>query len=137
MRTFYYLTSRGRLVLSSVQSLSRVRLFATQWIAARQASLSITNSQSSQVHWVSDAIQPSHPRSSPSPPDPNPSQHQSLLVKTLEIQREKTNYLQRNDSETNSFHWIWWEWTFFVFWLFTFFSPEMSAQDLSLNSILL
>ena len=32
---------------SSVQSLSRVRLFATPWIAARQASLSITNSHSS------------------------------------------------------------------------------------------
>ena len=30
----------------SVQSLSRVRLFATPWIAARQASLSITNSRS-------------------------------------------------------------------------------------------
>ena len=31
---------------SSVQSLSCVRLFATTWAAARQASLSITNSQS-------------------------------------------------------------------------------------------
>ena len=31
---------------SSVQLLSRVRLFATPWTAARQASLSITNSQS-------------------------------------------------------------------------------------------
>ena len=31
---------------SSVQSLSRVRLFATPWIAARQASLSISNSWS-------------------------------------------------------------------------------------------
>ena len=31
---------------SSVQSLSHVRLFATPWIAAHQASLSITNSQS-------------------------------------------------------------------------------------------
>ena len=31
------------------------------------------------VHRVSDAIQPSHPQSSPSPPAPNPSQHQSLL----------------------------------------------------------
>ena len=30
------------------------------------------------VHRVSDAIQPSHPRSSPSPPAPNPSQHQSI-----------------------------------------------------------
>ena len=35
------------LTFSSVQLLSRVRLFATQWIAARQASLSITNSWSS------------------------------------------------------------------------------------------
>ena len=33
--------------LSSVQPLSRVRLFATPWITARQASLSITNSRSS------------------------------------------------------------------------------------------
>ena len=31
------------------------------------------------VHRVSDAIQPSHPLSSPSPPDPKPSQHQSLF----------------------------------------------------------
>ena len=30
------------------------------------------------VHWVSDAIQPSHPLSSPSAPAPNLSQHQSL-----------------------------------------------------------
>ena len=34
-------------MFSSVQSLSRVQLFATPWIAACQASLSITNSQSS------------------------------------------------------------------------------------------
>ena len=31
------------------------------------------------VHQVSDAIQPSHPQSSPSPPAPNPSQHQRLF----------------------------------------------------------
>ena len=31
------------------------------------------------VHRVGVAIQPSHPLSSPSPPAPNPSQHQSLL----------------------------------------------------------
>ena len=31
------------------------------------------------VHQVSDAIQPSHPLSSPSPPAPNPFQHQSLF----------------------------------------------------------
>ena len=32
------------------------------------------------VHRVGDAIQPSHPLSSPSPPAPNPSQHQSLFL---------------------------------------------------------
>ena len=31
------------------------------------------------VHWVGDAIQPPHPLSSPSPPAPSPSQHQSLF----------------------------------------------------------
>ena len=31
------------------------------------------------VHLVGDAIQPSHPLSSPSPPAPNPSQHQGLF----------------------------------------------------------
>ena len=53
--------------ISSVQSLSRVRLFATTWTAARQASPSITNSQSllQLVSIESDAIQPSHPLSSP------------------------------------------------------------------------
>ena len=43
-RTFLCLAQHQ---FSSVRSLSRVRLFATPWIAARQASLSITNSQSS------------------------------------------------------------------------------------------
>ena len=55
----------------SVQSLSHVWLFTTPWTTARQASLSITNSQSllkTHVHWVGDAIQPSHPLSSPSSP---------------------------------------------------------------------
>ena len=43
---------------------------ATPWTAACQASLSFTISQFAQthVHWVSDAIQPSHPQSSPSLP---------------------------------------------------------------------
>ena len=34
---------------------------------------------SNSVHRVGDAIQPSHPLSSPSPPAPNPSQHQGLF----------------------------------------------------------
>ena len=68
--------------ISSVQLLSRVHLFATPWTAVRQAFLSITNSQSVlklHVHWVGDAIQPSHSLSSPSPPTFNLSQDQDLF----------------------------------------------------------
>ena len=48
--------------------LSCVQLFVTQWTAAHQASLSFTISHwcSNSYHWVSDAILPSHPLSSPS-----------------------------------------------------------------------
>ena len=45
---------------SSVQSLSRVRLFVTPWIAARQASLSITNSQSSLRLTSIESVMPSN-----------------------------------------------------------------------------
>ena len=48
------------LLFSSIQSLSRVHPFVTPWTAARQASLSITNSQSllklMSIESVSDAI---------------------------------------------------------------------------------
>ena len=44
---------------SSVQSLSRVWLFATPWIAVRQASLSITNSQSSPKLTSTELVMPS------------------------------------------------------------------------------
>ena len=56
------------------------------------------------VHWVSDAIQPSHPLLSPSPPAPNPSQHQSLfqwvnsshkVARVLEFQPQHHSF-QRN-----------------------------------------
>ena len=44
---------------SSVQSLSHVWLFATPWIAAHQASLSITNSQSSSKLMSIESVMPS------------------------------------------------------------------------------
>ena len=56
------------------------------------------------VHWVSDAIQPSHPQLSPSPPAPKPSQHKSLfqwvnssheVAKVLEFQLQHHSF-QRN-----------------------------------------
>ena len=39
----------------------------------------LLESTQTHVHQVGDAIQPSHPLSSPSPPAPNPSQHQGLF----------------------------------------------------------
>ena len=89
---------------SSVQSLSRVRLFVTPWNTARQAFLYVTISRSSLIHRVSDAIQPSHPWLSPSPHALNPSQHQSLfqwvnssheVAKILEFQLQHHSF-QRN-----------------------------------------
>ena len=71
-----------------VHSLTCVQLFVTSWTAARQASLSITKSQGllklmSIDQWTglmsSDAIQPSHPLSSPSPPAFSLHQHQGLF----------------------------------------------------------
>ena len=46
-------------MFSSVQLLSHVRLFATPWIAARQASLSITNSRSLLKLTSSEPVMPS------------------------------------------------------------------------------
>ena len=50
----------GSVQLSSVQSLSRVRLFATAWTAARQASLSITNSPSLLKLMSIESVMPSN-----------------------------------------------------------------------------
>ena len=47
-------------ILSSVQLLSRVWLFATPWITARQASLSITNSRSSFKRMSIESVMPSN-----------------------------------------------------------------------------
>ena len=63
---------------SSVQSLSRVRLFATQ---KRPPYPSPTAGvYKTHVHWVGDAIQPSYPLSSPSPPALNLLMPSSIRV---------------------------------------------------------
>ena len=92
------------MALSSVQSLSHVRLFETPLTAACQASLSITNSPEltqTDVYWVGDAIQPSHPLLSPSSPALNLSQHQGLfqrvssshqVAKVLEFQLQHQSF---------------------------------------------
>ena len=57
-----YLIIRERHTVSSVQSLSRVWLFATPWITARQASLSIINSRSAHRLAFIESVMPSnHP----------------------------------------------------------------------------
>ena len=70
---------------TSVQSLSRVRFcdpmnLSTPGLPIHHQLLEFTQTH---VHQVGDAIQPSHPLSSPSPPAPNPSQHQSFNESTL------------------------------------------------------
>ena len=88
---------------ASVQSLSRVCLFATPWTAARQASVhhQLLELAQTPVHQVGDAIQPSHPLSSPSPPAFNRSQHQGLfqgvssshqVAKVLEFQLQRQSF---------------------------------------------
>ena len=67
--------------LQSVQSLRHVRLFATSWTAACQASLSITNSWSLLKLMSIESVMPSNHLilSPPSPPAFNLSQHQGLF----------------------------------------------------------
>ena len=61
----------------------------------------LLESTQTHVHWVGDDIQPSHPLSSPSPPAPNPSQHQGLfqwinplheVAKVLEFQLQHQSF---------------------------------------------
>ena len=61
----------------------------------------LPESTQTHVHWVGDAIQPSHPLSSPSPPALNLSQHQSLfkwvsssheVAKVIEFQLQHQSY---------------------------------------------
>ena len=90
---------------SSVQSLSRVWLChpMNRSMPGLPVYLQLLEFTQTCVHRVGDAIQPSHPLSSPSPPTPNPSQHQGLfqwvnssheVAKVLEFQLQH-----------QSFHW--------------------------------
>ena len=83
---------------SSVQLLSRVQIFATPWTAAHQASLLITNS------WSLLRLVSIESVSSPSPPAPNPSQHQSLF-QWVNSSHEVTKVLEFQ-LQHQSFQWI-------------------------------
>ena len=66
--------------ISSVQLLSRVQLCdpMNRSMPGLPVHHQLREFIQTHVHRVSDAIQASHPLLSPSPPAPNPSQHQSL-----------------------------------------------------------
>ena len=81
----YYLIQQFHFIISSVQSSSVTQSCLTlcdpinrsmPGLPVHHQLLEFTQTH---VHRDSDAIQPSHPLLSPSPPAPNPSQHQSLF----------------------------------------------------------
>ena len=107
-----------------------VWLFATPWTAACQASLSITNFRlaRTQVDRVDDAIQPSCPLLSPSPPAFNLSQHQSLfqwVSSSNQVAKILRFQLQRQ-----SFQWIFGT-DFFQDWLVWSPCSPRDSQDSS------
>ena len=73
------------------------------------------------IHWVSDAIQPSHPLSSPSPPALNLSQHQGLFKwdalrlhkKAFQLHMELGGRIE-GTLESEGWAWFWitypWQW---------------------------
>ena len=82
--------------LTVVQKHIKMSISSVQFISVAQLCLTLCNpmnrsmpglpvhhqlpeSTQTHVHQVNNAIQPSHPLSSPSPPAPNPSQHQGLF----------------------------------------------------------
>ena len=94
------------MVVNSVQSLSPIQ-FCNPMNRSRPGlpvHHQLPEFTQTHIHWVSDAIQPSHPLSSPSPPAPDPSQNQSLfqwvnssheVAKVLEFQLQHHSF-ERN-----------------------------------------
>ena len=92
-------------LFSSVQSLSRVRLFATPWAAALQASLSITNSRSLPKLMSIESVMPSNHlilcRPLPPPPSIFPSIRVFSNESALRIRWPKYQSFSFNISPSN------------------------------------
>ena len=95
---------------SSVQSLSHVWLCdpVNRSMAGLPVHHQLPESTQTHVHWVGDAIQPSHPLSSPSPSALDLSQHQGLFkwvssshqvakVLELQLQNQSFQWIPRTD----------------------------------------
>ena len=85
-------------VTQSCSSLCNPMNYSTSGLPVHHQLLEFTQTH---VHWVGDAIQPSHPLSYPSPPAFNPSQHQGLfkwvsslhqIAEVLEFQLQHQSY---------------------------------------------
>ena len=83
--TFFLLYPKTDVQFSSVQLISVAQLCSTlcdpmnRSMPGLPVHHQLPEFTQTQVHRISDAIQPSHPWLSPSPPAPNPSQNQSLF----------------------------------------------------------
>ena len=88
------------------------------------------------VHRVGDAIQPSHPLSSPSPPAPNPCQHQSFPVSQLFTWGGQSTGVSASASvlPINTQDWSPLEWTFRL-WNFQVMAIYFSWQLTDLESL--
>ena len=75
---YHNIVNRLLVEFSSVQSLNHVQLFVTPWTPCLPVHHQHPEFTQIHVHWVNDAIQPSHPLLSPSPAF-NLSQHQGLF----------------------------------------------------------
>ena len=84
-RVFLSSGQQSNCIIRSDQSLSRVRLCdpMNRSMPGLPVHHQLPEFTQTHVHRVSNAIQPSHPLSSPSPPAPNPSQHQSFPMSQL------------------------------------------------------
>ena len=124
------------MLFSSVQSLSHVQLFVTPWIAAHQASLPITNSQSLLKHMSITSVMPSFPASesssesvlrislpkywsfsfsiSPSNEHPGLISFRMDWLDLLEVQGTLRNLLQHHSSKAS------------VLWHSAFFTVQLS-----------
>ena len=89
--------------VSSIQSLSCVQLFAAPCnMPGLPVHHQLPEFTQTHVHWVSVAIEPSHPLSSSSPPAPYSSKHQALFTEsTLHMRWPKYGSFSFNISPAN------------------------------------
>ena len=90
----------GRIAIKNIQTKTLLKLSSVQYSSVAQSCVTLCDPMNhsipgltvhqqlpefnqTHIHRVGDAIQPSHPLSSPSSPAPNPSQHQSFSMSQL------------------------------------------------------